>query len=133
MPRYLLLLGSNELAEQRFAQALKLLAAQLEICSAAKAWRSPDRNAAHSASTSEIPSYLNVGIEVVTKLGVAELKDVLRSIEARCGRTRPATLSGICPLDIDIVLVWDAQGWRWLDHEAEQQDYARKAFARWLQ
>lgn len=133
MPRYLLLLGSNELAEQRFSEGLGLLAAQLQVAAVAEPWRSPDRNASQLAVGSEIPNYLNLGIEVHAELEIADLKILLRTIEARCGRTRPASQPGICALDIDIVLVWEEGAWRWLDHEAEQQDYVRNAFARWLQ
>lgn len=133
MPRYLLLLGSNELAEQRIAQGLQLLSTELDVCLVGALLASPDRNASQMASASETPSYLNMGVEVVTVLATAELKSALRSIEARCGRTRPAAKPGICPLDIDIVLIWHEHAWHWLDLEAKQQGYVRDAFARWLQ
>ncbi len=128
MPRYVLLLGSNQDAEAALARAIDKIERGFGILRRGEILPSPDRDAADSR-----PPYLNCGLEIASPLTALELKLTLREIEAACGRIRPAPTSGVCALDIDIALVFVDGAWQINDAKAFAPDYAQLALSLWLQ
>ncbi len=62
------------------------------------------------AADSAGDAYFNLVLAVETDLAVRELKQLLRGIEAQCGRVRGAPKEAGCPLDIDLLLYGDVAG-----------------------
>lgn len=91
-------LGSNQAREHNLARAIRLLQARFGavVCSPVY----------ESAPLSGVGApYFNLCVRLETTLPVAELKAVLRDIEAACGRVRDRQANGSCALDVDILLV----------------------------
>ena len=128
MPRYVLLLGSNQDAEAALARAGDTIERNYGILRLGEVLPSPDREAADAR-----PPYLNCALEIASPLTAAELKLAMREIEAACGRVRPAPASGLCAMDIDIALVFLDGAWRVNDAKAVAPDYAQLALSLWLQ
>ena len=128
MPRYILLLGSNQDAEVALARATDKIERSYGILRIGEVLPSPDRDAADAR-----PPYLNCALEIASPLAAAELKLAMREIEAACGRIRPAPASGLCAMDIDIALVFVDGAWQVNDAKAVAPDYAQQALSLWLQ
>ena len=129
MPRYVLLLGSNQDADANLARATGLIERNYGILRLGELLPSPDRE----ANDCQRPPYLNCALEIASPLGAPELKLAMRDIEAACGRIRPAPTSGLCAMDIDIALVFAAGAWQVNDEKAVTPDYAQQALSLWLQ
>ena len=127
MPRYVLLLGSNQDAETALARAIDKIERSYGILRIGEVLPSPDRDAADVR-----PPYLNCALEIASPLAAAELKLAMREIEAACGRVRPAAASGLCAMDIDIALVFLDGAWQINDAKAIAPDYAQQALSLWL-
>ena len=127
MPRYVLLLGSNQDADANLARATGLIERNYGILRLGEVLPSPDREA---GDTKRAP-YLNCALEIASPLPAPELKLALREIEAACGRIRPAPASGLCAMDIDIALVFSAGAWQVNDEKAVTPDYAQQALSLW--
>ena len=127
MPRYVLLLGSNQNPEAALARATDKIARDYGILRIGAVLPSPDRNAPDAQ-----PPYLNCALEMASPLAAPELKLAMREIEAAGGRIRPAPISGLCALDIDIALVFEGGAWQVNDAKAVAPDYAQKALSLWL-
>ena len=128
MPRYVLLLGSNQDAETALARAIDKIERSYGILRIGEVLPSPDRDAADVR-----PPYLNCAVEIASPLAAAELKLAMREIETACGRIRPAPASGLCAMDIDIALVFERGAWQINDAKAVAPDYAQQALSLWLQ
>ena len=128
MPRYVLLLGSNQDAEAALARAIDKIERGYGILRVGAVLPSPDRNAPDAQ-----PPYLNCALEIASALPAAALKSAMREIEAACGRIRPALSSGLCAMDIDIALVFEHGAWQVNDAKAVAPDYAQEALSLWLQ
>ena len=128
MPRYVLLLGSNQDAEAALARAIDKIERDYGILRIGAVLPSPDRNAPDAQ-----PPYLNCALEIASPLAVPLLKLAMREIEAACGRIRPAPKSGLCALDIDIALVFEGSAWQVNDAKAVAPDYAQLALSLWLE
>ena len=128
MPRYVLLLGSNQDAEAALARAIDKIERGYGILRIGKVLPSPDRNAPDTQ-----PPYLNCALEIASPLAALALKSAMREIEAACGRIRPAPNPGLCALDIDIALVFEQGAWQVNDAKAVAPDYAQEALSLWLQ
>ena len=122
MPRYVLLLGSNQDAEAALARAIDKIERGYGILRVGAVLPSPDRNAPDAQ-----PPYLNCALEIASALPAAALKSAMREIEAACGRIRPALSSGLCAMDIDIALVFEHGAWQVNDAKAVAPDYAQEA------
>ena len=127
MPRYVLLLGSNQDAEAALARAIDNIARSYGILRIGAVLPSPDRNAPDAQ-----PPYLNCALEIASPLAAPALKLAMREIESACGRIRPAPASGLCALDIDIALVFERDAWQVNDAKAVAPDYAQQALSLWL-
>ncbi len=127
MPRYVLLLGSNQDAEAALARATDKIERSYGILRLGEVLPSPDRE------SDERAPYLNCGLEIASPLAAPELKVAMREIEAECGRVRPAPASGLCAMDIDIALVFENGAWHVNDAKAVAPDYAQQALSLWLQ
>jgi 2-amino-4-hydroxy-6-hydroxymethyldihydropteridine diphosphokinase len=126
MPRYVLLLGSNHEAPARLEQARQLINQRFGILHAAEALLTPDRDVAEDRAP-----YLNQALETASHFEPGALKDVLRDLEAQCGRSRPPKVAGQCEMDIDIALVHSDGGWRALDAKTVAPSYAKQALLSW--
>jgi 2-amino-4-hydroxy-6-hydroxymethyldihydropteridine diphosphokinase len=126
VPRFVLLLGANENAEHNLGRALALIERQFGLLRIGLVFRSPDRD-----GDDRIPPYLNQALEIASPLDAPALKNELRTIEAQCGRVRPAVQPGLCPMDIDLALVYELPHWRVLDHKAVAPAYAQQALLDW--
>ncbi len=133
MPRYVLLLGSNQDAEAALARATAKIEREYGILRVGAVLPSPDRDAAEDGSIDMRPPYLNCALEIASPLAAPALKLAMREIEAACGRIRPAPISGLCALDIDIALVFEHNAWQVNDAKAVAPDYAQQALSLWLQ
>ncbi len=127
MPRYVLLLGSNQDAEAALARATGIIERNYGVLRLGEVLPSPDREAGDAR-----PPYLNCGVEIASPLPAPELKLAMREIEATCGRIRPMPTSGLCALDIDIALVFAHSAWQVNDTKAVAPDYAQLALSLWL-
>lgn len=127
MPRYVLLLGSNQDAEAALARATGIIERNYGVLRLGEILPSPDRDAGDAR-----PPYLNCAVEIASPLPPAELKLAMREIEAKCGRIRPMPTSGLCALDIDIALVFVDCAWQVNDAKAVAPDYAQQALSLWL-
>ena len=127
MPRYVLLLGSNQDADAMLARATAMIERNYGILRIGAVLPSPDRDAADAR-----PPYLNCAVEIASPLAPAELKLAMREIEAACGRIRPVPASGMCAVDIDIALVFERGAWQVNDEKAAAPDYAQQALSLWL-
>ena len=127
MPRYVLLLGSNQDAEAALARAIDKIKRDYGILRIGAVLPSPDRDAPDAQ-----PPYLNCALEIASPLAAPALKLAMREIEAACGRIRPAPASGLCALDIDIALVFEGSAWQVNDAKAVAPDYAQEALSLWL-
>lgn len=58
-----------------------------------------------TAALEPAPPYVNQAVLIDCQLG-QELKPLLREIEAKLGRIRPAPVGHLCPIDIDAVASW---------------------------
>lgn len=126
MPRYLLLLGSNQAPETALERACGLIEQKFGILRRGEIYISPDRDGA------EVPNYVNLGVETASVLTKPELKATLREIEVQCGRIRPAPTPGLCAMDIDIVAEFANGAWRVLDQKSVESDYGRAALGQWI-
>ncbi len=126
MPRYVLLLGSNQDPEQQLRAALSRLDQQFGLLRIGDSQTSPDRDA------DPRPPYLNQAVEIASPLDPLALKAELRAIEAKLGRNRSVPKPALCAIDIDIVLQFDQNTWQVLDHKTLQYDYARAPLAAWF-
>ena len=133
MPRYVLLLGSNQDAEAALARATDKIERSYGILRIGEVLPSPDREAAECGSIDKRAPYLNCALEIASPLAAPALKEAMREIEAECGRIRPAPASGLCALDIDIALVFEGGAWQVNDAKAVAPDYAQIALALWWQ
>ena len=127
MPRYVLLLGSNQDAEAALERACAIIERNYGILRIGAFLPSPDRDDADAR-----PAYLNCALEIASPLAVADLKLALREIESTCGRIRPLPAPGVCAMDIDIALVFEHGAWRVNDAKAVAPDYAQAALSLWL-
>jgi 7,8-dihydro-6-hydroxymethylpterin-pyrophosphokinase len=138
MPRYVLLLGSNQDPHAAIERAQKALAQHFGVLRVGETLPSPDRE--NAAADSERPMYLNCGVEIASPLAATALKVQLRDIEALCGRLRPPPIPGLCAMDIDLALEYRAAAaqagasgaWHVLDEKTTAPDYAQIALADWL-
>ena len=126
MPRYLLLLGSNQAPEAALERACQLIEQKFGILRRGAIYTSPDRDG------TAVPNYLNLGVETASILSLPELKAALREIEVQCGRIRPAPVSGLCAMDVDIVAQFTQGAWQVLDQKAIESDYGRASLGVWL-
>lgn len=126
MPRYLLLLGSNQAPETALERACGLIEQKFGILRRGEIVISPDRDG------DPVPNYLNLGVETAAILVLPELKAALREIEVQCGRIRPAPTPGLCAMDIDIVAEFANGAWRVLDQKSVASDYGRASLGLWL-
>ena len=133
MPRYVLLLGSNQDAEAALARATDKIERGYGILRLGEVLPSPDRDSVADPSLHKRAAYLNCALEIASPLAAAELKIAMRKIEAQCGRIRPAPESGLCAMDIDIALVFERGAWQINDAKAVAPDYAQRALSLWLQ
>lgn len=115
----LLLLGSNVDAERQLEGALRLLAEQFPVLATSPIHPSPALGAVRA------PAYLNQAVCIASKLTREELKASLRQIEARLGRQRPAPDPSRCPIDIDALFAWNADGLTLWDRKALHAPYAQ--------
>lgn len=127
MPRYVLLLGSNQDAAAALERASAIIARNYGILRVGAVLPSPDRDAVDAR-----PAYLNCAVEIASPLAASELKLAMREIEATCGRIRPLPASGLCAMDIDIALVFVHGAWQVNDAKAVAPDYAQAALSLWL-
>jgi 2-amino-4-hydroxy-6-hydroxymethyldihydropteridine diphosphokinase len=126
MPRYVLLLGSNLDAEARLEKARQLINQRFGILHLSEALLTPDRDVPQDRAP-----YLNQALETASHFEAAELKPILREIEAQCGRARPAKIIGQCEMDIDLALIFKDGSWRALDAKTVSPGYAKLALASW--
>ena len=126
MPRYLLLLGSNQAPETALERACVLIEQKFGILRRGEIVSSPDRDGA------EVPNYLNLGVETASVLPAQELKLALREIETQCGRIRPAPVPRLCAMDIDVIAEFASGSWQIFDQKAVESDYGRAALGQWL-
>jgi 2-amino-4-hydroxy-6-hydroxymethyldihydropteridine diphosphokinase len=117
-PRVLLMLGSNEAAEQRLDAALACLQRQFPVLARSQRHRSA------AVDSADAPAYLNQALIIGTALDRDDLRVVLRAIEAQLGRRRPATDSRLCPIDIDALGRWFPAFEVW-DTKSYLAEYAR--------
>lgn len=109
MTEVLLVLGSNLEPERHLDAAIAELKAQFAV---------RKQSQRHLTSALEpAPAYVNQAILIESPAG-QELKPLLRAIEAKLGRVRPAPIRHLCPIDIDAVASWsplsvlDEKTWR---------------------
>ena len=133
MPRYVLLLGSNQDAQAALARATDKVERNYGVLRLGEVLPSPDREAADDGAIDMRAPYLNCALEIASPLTAPELKVAMREIEAECGRVRPAPVSGLCAMDIDIALVFENGAWQVNDAKAVAPDYAQQALSLWLQ
>jgi 2-amino-4-hydroxy-6-hydroxymethyldihydropteridine diphosphokinase len=126
MPRYVLLLGSNQDPESQLRAALSRLDQQFGLLRIGVSHASPDRDA------DPRPPYLNQAVEIASPLNPIELKAELRAIETKLGRDRSAPKPALCAIDIDIVLQFEQSAWQVLDHKTLSFDYAQAPLAPWM-
>lgn len=108
--RVLLLLGSNVDADAKLNAALRALESEFSVVACSRRHPSP------ASGDSDAPAYLNQAVLIRCALDRESLKPLLRAIEARLGRTRPALDPRLCPIDIDAIgrvdgglAVWDSK------------------------
>lgn len=131
MTQFVLLLGSNrDDAIAQLEHAVESLIARWGVSQLSAAQRSAPRD-----GEADIASYLNQALVLDSDLSAAELKLELKVLETSLGRLRPMPASGICAIDIDIVLSrhTDSEAWQVLDPKTLSFEYARVALAPWLE
>ena len=95
-------MGSNIEPRQNLAGAVELLARATVVKAASRVF------ATKAVTEHPTPDYLNVALEIHTRLPPAELKyGLLREVEARLGRCRSADKNAPRPIDLDIALYAD--------------------------
>ena len=97
MPAVFIGLGSNERPAERLAAAVTRLRAVDASLRISSVYRS-------AAAGVAAPDYWNAAVELATDLAVDELSTLLGAIETACGRTRPPRESGVCEIDLDLLL-----------------------------
>lgn len=99
MARAFLDLGTNVQRSESLACAMRELSARLQVVRTSSVYESP------AAGPPGQPDFWNLAVEIETHLPVDELRGVLRSIEARCGRMRSADKYAPRTVDLDLTLL----------------------------
>jgi len=95
-----LLLGSNVPdRDWRLANAVAEITRIANILARSDIFISPDRSGLGAP-------YANIAIQCATELTCEQIRAAISGIETRLGRTPQSKLSGIMPVDIDLV-IWD--------------------------
>lgn len=130
MTHFVLLLGTNRSdAHEQLTHAIESLNARWPVTQITTALRTAPRD-----GESDIASYLNQALELESDLSPNALKLEIKLLETHLGRVRPMPASGICAMDIDIVLSRQAgdQEWAVIDAKTLEYSYARVALAPWI-
>ena len=99
MTRVLVAFGSNINPDRNVVEAVKALAARVRVVRISPVYENPPVGAP------DAPPFINGIIEIDTDLdGDALRRDILRPIEAACGRVRSPDLNTPRPIDLDIIL-----------------------------
>jgi 2-amino-4-hydroxy-6-hydroxymethyldihydropteridine diphosphokinase len=127
--QFVLLLGTNRSdAHEQLTHAIESLNARWQVSEVTNALRTAPRD-----GELDIDSYLNQALLLESDLSAGELKLELKLLETQLGRIRPMPDSGICAMDIDIMLSKQAgDAWVVLDAKTLTHDYAQVALAPWL-
>ena len=130
MTQFVLLLGTNRSdAHEQLMHAIESLHARWRVSEVTTALRTAPRD-----GELDVDSYLNQALVLESDLSAGELKLELKTLETQLGRVRPMPASGICAMDIDIVLSKQAGAdtWTVLDAKTLMHEYARVALGPWL-
>ena len=113
--RVILSLGSNiDNRSDNIATALSALArAGVECGCVSPAVESPD-------DTGRGNAYINVAVDCSTDMSLQALKDSISEVERQCGRVPSSKVTGLMPIDIDVV-IWD-------DEVVSRYDFERPYF-----
>lgn len=117
-PRLLLILGSNVDADAQLDRALAHIREDFAVVATSLRHPSP------AAGAIAAPAYLNQAALIRSTWPRGDIKARLRAIEAALGRERPASTSGLCAIDIDLVARIDEPGELW-DTKSWNAPYAR--------
>lgn len=99
MHRCILCIGSNYRAETYMKMAEQLLSQRFPYIRWGKMIKTLPENTTHPAL------YLNRAAQVDTNWDVKTLREFLKDIEKACGRTSTSKLTGIIPIDIDLLII----------------------------
>jgi len=130
MTQFVLLLGSNRSdALEQLTHAIESLNARWPVSQITAALKSPPRD-----GELDVANYVNQALVLESNLSPEALKLEVKILETQLGRVRPLPASGICAMDIDIVLsrAAEADAWSNLDLKTLAHDYAKVALAPWL-
>lgn len=98
MNKVLLSIGSNAPDRaRRMEEAIGWLCGELHDCSASPVYETPEYSGRY-------PAYFNCVAEGLTAFGADEFNRRLKDYERSCGRTAESKLTGVVPVDFDLVM-----------------------------